>query len=288
MTERERNFLSASGLDATATPAMMRSVARIAALIALVIGAAIPFRSIVIGLFPGIYMVYGIALVAGYSLSGLLLGWWSRRSSNHGVTILAATYLFAAVMVLTNVILIIEPNRSPGAMQASLWFWLLWHIGIPLGILASTVRRPCIGGRLREAVVVAAGASAAAFAFVWFGSHHLIVVANNQTTMRVLDGLWGRRRDRRTCAVASFGAAIDGPRPPARTGRPDGHRRPQPGIVVPVRLFRRHVRGACHGSGFRTHRAQYLRALDAGDASNARICSRSTWRLPTVRRTSCS
>lgn len=183
LRERERNYLTSSGLDAAVTPAMMRAVARIAFLIVLFIGATIPFRSIVIGLLPGVYLVYGIALVAGYTLSGLLLGWWSRRSSNHGVTILAATYLFAAVMVLTNVILILEPNRQPDAVQASLWFWLLWHIGIPLGILASTVRRPSIGGRLRQAVLVAAGACAAAFVFVWFSSHHFILFANNRTTM---------------------------------------------------------------------------------------------------------
>ena len=211
ITERERNFLTASGLDAPATPAMVRSAARIAALIVLFIAATIPFRSIVIGLLPGAYVVYGIALVAGYALSGLLLGWWSRRSSNPGVTVLSATYLFAAVMVLTNVILILEPNRPPAAAQASLWFWVLWHLGLPLGILASTVRRLPVGGGLAAPSLARGRRIRRRVRVRWFGSRHLILFENNPDDDGVLGGLRGRRHRRRACALASLGAASRAP-----------------------------------------------------------------------------
>ena len=172
----DRAFQSSAYLDSRATPAMMRSAAWIMAGIVLLITAVVPFRRIVIGLHAGAYVVYGVALVAGYVLSGLLLAWWSRRSHNSGVTVLAATYLFAAVMVLANVIVILEPSRSPGAARMSLWLWVLWHFGVPLGVLAYTQRRLTIGAGLKSAALAAAAASAAAFLFAWFGSGHLILI----------------------------------------------------------------------------------------------------------------
>ena len=197
MTAGERDFLT-TGLNARATPAMVRSVARIAAAIALLILVAFPFRSIVIGLLQSVYIIYGTALVAGYALSGLLLAWWSRRSSNASVAMLSATYLFSATMVLTNVILILEPNRPPAVAQASLWLWVLWHFGLPLGILVSTQQRLAIGSGLRSAVLAAVGASGAAFLFAWFGSRHLILTENG----RITTVFWV------ACAVAGAVAAL--------------------------------------------------------------------------------
>ena len=198
MTERERNFLTASGLDAPATPATVRSIARIAALIFLFLGMAIPFRAIRVGLIPGAYVIYGVTLVSGYALSGLLLGWWSRRSSKPGITILSATYLFAAATVLANVILILGPTPPAAAIQGSLWLWVLWHLGLPLGILASMERRLSIGRGVRRAVLGAAGAFAVAALFAAYGSRNLTLLENNRTT----GAFWT------VCAVAGAIAAL--------------------------------------------------------------------------------
>lgn len=194
----ERDFLAATGLDARATPALQRWVARIGLGIALFIAAVIPFRTIVIGLLPSVYVVYGIALVAGYALSGLLLAWWSRRSRSAHAAVLSATYLFAATMVLTNVISILEPGRTHEMAQTSLWLWVLWHFGLPFGILMSTLRRLPIRGGLASAVLVAAGAAGAAFLFALFGSRHLALTEDGRLTL-VFDV---------ACAVAALVAVL--------------------------------------------------------------------------------
>ena len=178
----QQDSLLAAYLNLPAAPATFRAVIRVGVIVALLVAFVLPFRTVHIGLLTGPYVIYGIALVSGYALAGLLLAWWSARSSNRGVALLSATYLFSAIMVLGNVSLILEPNRSPNGGQASLWLWLLWHVGLPLGILASTQHWIALDGGLRSAAAAAFSATGAALLLAWFASSRFPLSQDGQLT----------------------------------------------------------------------------------------------------------
>ena len=161
---------------APATPALTRTVAGVAACIALLAVAALPFRSVAIGLVPGFYTLYGTALVASYALTAFLLAWWSKRSGD-GTVILSATYFFAAAMVAGNVIALVEPTDRAQNLQAGAWLWSIWHLAFPFGILLSKDSR--LAGRisLTAGLLSALGAVVAALFLLPFGSRSIALLS---------------------------------------------------------------------------------------------------------------
>lgn len=153
------------------------------------LAAVFPFRSITVGLIPGFYTVFGITMVTSFTLSGLALLWCTRKAHGCGA-ILSATYLFAAPLVLANVILILEPELTTRILQVQVWLWSLRHIAVPLGIVLSLNPRLEARARTRAgiiaAVCVAAGAGvAAALAFVAINTPQLSTIAVSVSTPRL-------------------------------------------------------------------------------------------------------
>ena len=107
----------------------------------------------------------GVATIVGYLLSGYLL--FARyRADGHARTLpLAATYLFAGLLVVPQ--LLTQPGifSAGGYLGArtgtATWFWAAWHAAIPIGLLATFLPRrehmPVFARRSRAIAAVALG-----------------------------------------------------------------------------------------------------------------------------------
>lgn len=89
--------------------------------------------------FP-IFLPFYIALVCGLNLvTSYLLFNQFRITASLPVLLLASVYLATAIITLPHLLtfpsaltFIADPNRY---QQASIWFWVYWHSGFPLGLL---------------------------------------------------------------------------------------------------------------------------------------------------------
>lgn len=174
--------------DRTLTRALKQAIVGILCFVVL----AFPFRSVIIGTVPGFFTIYGLVMATGFGLSGAFLTWWAKRSSGN-VAILAATYVSAAVIVLLNVILILEPVQTPEIVQTSASLWGFRHIVLPLGILLFLCCRSVFAASLRGAIIGALVVTLFVVAFVGLGSglFHLIQINGPVPTLYFVGGISG-------------------------------------------------------------------------------------------------
>ena len=80
------------------------------------------------------------AIIVLYTITAYLFYGQFKQRRSPGVIILATTYLFTALNTSHDLLTfprIFSPNSLLGAgTQTSLWLWVFWHIGFPIGLLA--------------------------------------------------------------------------------------------------------------------------------------------------------
>ena len=195
---RPRDAIDAAFISgAPASDAQRRLALGAAAVSALVFLAAIPFATVQLAPLPPFIALYQAALVVCDLVTATLLFGQARYQGARPLQLLAAGYLFTALLAISHTLSfpgLFAPTGLLGASaQSTAWLYMFWHAGFPLFVIAYT--------RLKSAPAVvvsssiALGGIAALFAAValltWLASAGVallppIMSANHYTSVMVV------------------------------------------------------------------------------------------------------
>jgi two-component system, sensor histidine kinase and response regulator len=186
------------------TPQARRRALGVSALSVLVFAVLLPWATVPLAPMPAFVPAYEAALViADLATAALLFGQY-RILGRSGLGLLAAGYLFTALMALVHALTfpgLVSPTGWLGAgPQTTAWLYMFWHLGFPLAVLGYVAlgeRRSAISAWFMVGAVAAGVTALAALATVGQAWLPPIMVQHHYTPlMKVVVGtVWG------TCLV---------------------------------------------------------------------------------------
>ncbi|MEJ6023120.1 sensor histidine kinase [Ramlibacter sp. PS4R-6] len=171
-----------------------RKAALLAVLVSLVVfAAAAPFARLPLAQVPAFLPIYQSALVIFDMITAVLLLGQFRILRNRGLILLAAGYIFNALMATSHTLsfpgLFGPQGVIGGGGQTTAWIYYFWHAGFPLFVIGYAMLKPngqqhTLGGSVRLAVyaaAVSAIALAAAMVLVATALHDILppIMAGN-------------------------------------------------------------------------------------------------------------
>jgi signal transduction histidine kinase len=131
--------------------------------------SAVPFAKLPLGPVPAFIPIYQSVLAINDVLTAVLLFGQFAFLRSRGVLVLAAGYLFTALMAIAHMLTfpgVFAPTGLLGAgPQSTAWMFMFWHGGFPLSVLAYTLLKQEGGGpseargRVGPLVFVSVGAA---------------------------------------------------------------------------------------------------------------------------------
>jgi two-component system, sensor histidine kinase and response regulator len=202
-----------------APPLMRRRALWLVLASALLFAAAVPFAKLPLLPLPGFIPVYQSALIVGDLVTAMLLFGQHRVQRESRLGLLAAGYLFTALLAGVHLLsfpgLFASGGLLGAGMQTTAWLYMAWHAGFPLFVIAYVLTPDRAAGRYHDAAL-AAGVLAAVGALTWLttAGHHLLppIMSGNRYTpamlfvvgsvwllsLAALALLWLRRHQRRS------------------------------------------------------------------------------------------
>jgi signal transduction histidine kinase len=166
---------------------------------------AVPFAKVPLGPVPAFIPIYQSALAVNDVITAVLLFGQFAFLRSRGLLLLAAGYLFTALMAIAHMLTfpgVFAPTGLLGAgPQSTAWMFMFWHGGFPLAVIAytllkATAREPGEArGRVGPIVFVSLGATLVAvcgFTLLATAGHDLLppIMRGNQFTTVQVVAIW--------------------------------------------------------------------------------------------------
>ena len=123
-----------------APPLMRRRALLLVLASALLFAAAVPFAKLPLLPLPGFIPVYQSALIVGDLVTAMLLFGQHRVQREARLGLLAAGYLFTALLAGVHLLsfpgLFASGGLLGAGMQTTAWLYMAWHAGFPLFVIA--------------------------------------------------------------------------------------------------------------------------------------------------------
>jgi signal transduction histidine kinase/ActR/RegA family two-component response regulator len=107
---------------------------------AIVFAALAPFAKVPVGPVAAFILIYQSALAINELITAVLLFGQASMLRSRGILVLAAGYLFTALIVIPHTMTFpgaFAPTGLLGAgPQSTAWLYMLWHVGFPIAVLA--------------------------------------------------------------------------------------------------------------------------------------------------------
>lgn len=187
-------FPGESGMFLSTMPAgrgQRRLAAAVVLVSAVVFAAAAPFAEAPLAQVPAFLAVYQSALVVCDVITAVLLFGQFAILRSRALLILAATYLFSALMAVFHALSfpgLFSPTGLLGSgPQTAAWLYFFWHLGFPVGIIAYALleEKPAAGEAPGGNAAIAA---AAATVFAAAGALFLFSTAGHDALPVIMRG----------------------------------------------------------------------------------------------------
>ena len=132
-------------VNRTASRAQRRVIAVVAIALPLALIATLPFRNHSFAPVPSVLLIVNTMILLGHLLTAALLIAQGRVLRSRGLIVLAAGYLFTALILIPYTLMFPSLFSATGLLGArpdsAIWLYCFWHAGLPAAIIAYRLLR---------------------------------------------------------------------------------------------------------------------------------------------------